>query len=55
HSYAAQCADEDVAAYTDYGTKVTALVHRGNVYGAQFHPEKSGRTGLSILKSFAAL
>lgn len=55
HSYAAQCADEDVAAYTDYGTKVTALVHRGNVYGAQFHPEKSGRTGLSILKNFAAL
>ncbi len=55
HSYAAECADEDVAAYCEYGSRVTALVNRGNVYGAQFHPEKSGKTGLKILSNFAEL
>lgn len=55
HSYAAECADEDVAAYCEYGSKVTALVNRGTVYGAQFHPEKSGKTGLKILSNFAEL
>lgn len=55
HSYAAECADEDVAAYCEYGNKVTALVNRGTVYGAQFHPEKSGKTGLKILRNFAEL
>ncbi|MGN1089631.1 MAG: imidazole glycerol phosphate synthase subunit HisH [Huintestinicola sp.] len=55
HSYSARCSDEDVAAYCEYGEKVTALVNKGNVYGAQFHPEKSGRTGLRILKNFAQL
>ncbi|MBQ5331625.1 MAG: imidazole glycerol phosphate synthase subunit HisH [Oscillospiraceae bacterium] len=55
HSYAAHCADKDVAAYTDYGSNIPALVHRGNVYGAQFHPEKSGQVGLKMLKNFAAL
>ena len=55
HSYSARCADEDVAAYTDYGTQVVALVSRGNVYGAQFHPEKSGDVGLTMLRNFAAL
>lgn len=55
HSYAAECADEDVAAYCEYGSRVTALVNRGTVYGAQFHPEKSGKTGLKILSNFAEL
>lgn len=55
HSYAAECADEDVAAYCEYGKRVTALVNRGTVYGAQFHPEKSGKTGLKILSNFAEL
>lgn len=55
HSYAAKCADEDVAAYCEYGNRVTALVNRGTVYGAQFHPEKSGKTGLKILSNFAEL
>ena len=55
HSYAAECADEDVAAYCEYGSSVTALVNRGTVYGAQFHPEKSGKTGLKILSNFAEL
>lgn len=55
HSYAAECDSKDVAAYTDYGGRVTACVMKGNVYGCQFHPEKSGETGLRILKNFAEL
>lgn len=55
HSYAAECDSKNVAAYCDYGMKVPALVFEGNVYGAQFHPEKSGDTGLNILRCFAAL
>lgn len=52
HSFAADCPSENVAAYCDYGMKVPALVFSGNVYGAQFHPEKSGETGLNILRRF---
>lgn len=55
HSYAADCPAENVAAYCDYGMRVPALVQNGNVFGAQFHPEKSGETGLNILRCFAAL
>ena len=55
HSFAAECDSRNVAAYCDYGMKVPALVFEGNVYGAQFHPEKSGETGLNILRCFAAL
>ena len=55
HSYAAECDSRNVAAYCDYGMKVPALVFEGNVYGAQFHPEKSGDTGLNILRCFAVL
>ena len=55
HSYAADCPSECVAAYCDYGMKVPALVQNGNVSGAQFHPEKSGETGLNMLRSFEAL
>ncbi|MCC8043716.1 MAG: imidazole glycerol phosphate synthase subunit HisH [Oscillospiraceae bacterium] len=55
HSYGAKCADENLMAYCEYGDMVTALAAKGNVYGCQFHPEKSGKTGLAILKNFAAL
>ncbi|MBP1562646.1 MAG: imidazole glycerol phosphate synthase subunit HisH [Oscillospiraceae bacterium] len=55
HSYAADCPSENVAAYCDYGMKVPALVFNGNVYGAQFHPEKSGETGLEMLRKFSQL
>lgn len=56
HSYAAVCDDKDVAAYCDYGGKITALVYDGKyVYGSQFHPEKSGAAGLKMLKNFSEL
>lgn len=49
--YAADCGS-DLVAYTEYGAKVTAAAERGNVFGTQFHPEKSGKVGLRILKAF---
>ena len=52
--YAADC-DDHVVATAEYGAELTAAVARGNVYGCQFHPEKSGNVGLSILKAFAEL
>ena len=52
--YAAEC-DEAVTAVTEYGAEITAAVAEGNVLGCQFHPEKSGRTGLAILKAFCEL
>lgn len=55
HSYYAKDSDADVIAYTDYGMPVTAAVRRGNVMGAQFHPEKSGAAGLAILKAFSEI
>lgn len=56
HSYKAHCEDKNIAAYCEYGGRVPALVYNGKyVYGAQFHPEKSGETGLKILKSFGGL
>ncbi len=52
--YAAEC-DKNVIATAEYGAKLTAAVSNGNVYGCQFHPEKSGPIGLSILKAFTEL
>lgn len=46
---------KDVIAYSEYGVKVPAVVGRENVYGMQFHPEKSGETGMNILKAFGEL
>ncbi|MGI5970844.1 MAG: imidazole glycerol phosphate synthase subunit HisH [Oscillospiraceae bacterium] len=46
---------EDLAAVTEYPGEVCAVVSRGNVFGCQFHPEKSGETGLQILKNFKEL
>lgn len=55
HSYyAADCGDA-VTATSEYGAPLTASVEKGNVYGCQFHPEKSGKVGLSILKAFCEL
>lgn len=56
HSFCAAAAcPETVYAVTDYGTEVTAAIGSGNVYGTQFHPEKSGDVGLEILKNFVGL
>jgi glutamine amidotransferase len=53
HSFhAADCGDS-ITAVTEYSAPLTAAVMKGSVYGCQFHPEKSGRIGLSILKAFA--
>ena len=49
--YAENCADS-IAAVTDYGIPITAAVEQGNIFGCQFHPEKSGNAGLEILKKF---
>ena len=55
HSYyATDCADAIIAT-TEYGAPITAAVAQGNVCGCQFHPEKSGMVGLSILKAFCEL
>ena len=56
HSYCGSAArEEDVIARTQYGSSVVAAVARNGVYGCQFHPEKSGETGLQILKNFGEL
>ena len=53
HSYQAFCGDKNIIAYADYDGKVPALVTDGGfVFGAQFHPEKSGEKGLQMLRNF---
>ncbi len=52
--YAAKC-DSSISAVTDYGVSITASVESKNIYGCQFHPEKSGNIGLNILKAFCEL
>lgn len=52
HSFFATDCEEATVATTEYGTELTAAVQSGNVYGCQFHPEKSGEVGLKILKAF---
>ena len=55
HSYFAPACTESVIATAEYGKELTAAVAKGNVMGCQFHPEKSGKVGLSILKAFCEL
>ncbi|MBO5726074.1 MAG: imidazole glycerol phosphate synthase subunit HisH [Clostridia bacterium] len=52
--YAAEC-EKAVIATSEYGAELTAAVQNKNVFGCQFHPEKSGKVGLAILKAFAEL
>ena len=55
HSYFATDCAESVIATAEYGKELTAAVARGNVMGCQFHPEKSGPVGLSILRAFCEM
>ena len=55
HSYYAKHCAESTLATSDYSIPVTGAVRRGLVYGTQFHPEKSGDTGLRLLRAFAEL
>ena len=56
HSFCAKVKNsEDLALTTDYGTTVTAMIARDNVFGCQFHPEKSGPVGMTILRHFGEL
>ena len=56
HSFCAKVKNsEDLALTTDYGTTVTVMIARGNVFGCQFHPEKSGPVGMTILRNFGEL
>ena len=52
HSYSAVDCEDSLLASTEYGADLTACVGKGNVFGCQFHPEKSGETGLRMLKAF---
>ncbi len=56
HSYYFSCADPaDELAHTDYGGRFASAVNRGNIFGAQFHPEKSHQSGIQLLKNFAEM
>ncbi len=55
HSYYAKTSPENIVAVTEYGAELTAAVKKGNVCGCQFHPEKSGEAGLSILNDFCQM
>ena len=56
HSFVFECKDKkDVAGWCDYGGNFTAMVTKDNIIGAQFHPEKSGKTGEKILTNFLNL
>lgn len=55
HSYCAVGCGDSLTAATEYGAEITACVESGNVFGCQFHPEKSGETGLKILKAFCEM
>jgi glutamine amidotransferase len=55
HSYMAFTPDENITAYCEYGSKIPAMVRKGNIFGTQFHPEKSSEAGLTMLRNFGRL
>jgi len=56
HSYHVVCNDKsDILTETEYGLKFTSMINRDNIYGAQFHPEKSHKYGMKLLKNFVEL
>ena len=52
HSFYAQGCEDSLSATAEYGIPITAAVEKDNIFGCQFHPEKSGNAGLSILRAF---
>lgn len=52
HSYRFECGAEHVAGTTDYGSSITAAVQKDRIFGVQFHPERSQRKGLRLLRNF---
>ena len=55
HSFDAENCEDSLAATTDYGIPITAAVEKDNIFGCQFHPEKSGKVGLAILRAFCEM
>lgn len=55
HSFHAVCDAEYISSTADYGGELTASVERENIFGCQFHPEKSGETGLNLLRAFCEI
>ena len=55
HSYFAKTDTKNIVTYSEYGTKIPGIVKNENVYGMQFHPEKSGDTGLKLLRNWGEL
>ena len=55
HSYYGKYCEESLVAASEYGIKITGVVQRNNVFGTQFHPEKSGKVGLAILQAFGEI
>jgi len=55
HSFCGTGCDDFLISTTEYGAELTAAVANGNIYGMQFHPEKSGNVGMKILKAFCEL
>ena len=55
HSYKVETEDDNISLFANYGDLIPGLVFRDNIYGCQFHPEKSGKIGLKLLKNFASL
>lgn len=55
HSYYATQCEENTVATAEYGVPLTAVVEKGNIFGCQFHPEKSGSVGLEILRAFSEM
>ena len=55
HSFYAKTEKENLIATAEYGIPITAAVQNGNVFGTQFHPEKSGKVGLDMLKAFSEI
>ena len=52
HSYRFECSEDYVIATTDYGQNINAAVQKDHIFGAQFHPERSQKKGLHLIKNF---